>query len=400
MEGRATKGLLARLRRILGVAVPGPRARAGDGGPRGAGAGPVERTPPLRILSELVFRDWGLKALAFVAAVFLFVFTRDEVTRGFTVPLKAVEDPERVLLTELPETIQVQVRGPWTRINRLQDYDFGTATLDLTQARPGPLEVDEAAIVMPSGVVLAGIQYDHVDLRFDPVIERDVEVEPRLVGSPAPDYELVRADARPARVRVRGGESFVRRVLVLATESVDVSGADHDVALVLGSGWGQTGDLIGETLETIENTDVPGFGAAAEAAIAGLGDYQALGAHRDRMEARLKAAAPGLLVHGAMAPRVAGVSCFGVEGLPSETQIMGLDLAGFAVSAGSACSSGKVKPSRVLTAMGLSDTAAKSSIRASFGWASKAEEFDALAGAWIKMAARARPQLVKLDANV
>ena len=78
---------------------------------------------------------------------------------------------------------------------------------------------------------------------------------------------------------------------------------------------------------------------------------------------------------------------------------MGLDLAGFAVSAGSACSSGKVKPSRVLTAMGLSDTAARSAIRASFGWATKPEDFDALANAWIKMAARARPQLVKQDAH-
>ena len=79
---------------------------------------------------------------------------------------------------------------------------------------------------------------------------------------------------------------------------------------------------------------------------------------------------------------------------------MGLDLAGFAVSAGSACSSGKVKPSRVLTAMGLNDTAARSAIRASFGWASTPEDFDALADAWIRMAARARPQLVKLDAHV
>lgn len=193
------------------------------------GLGPAERTPPLRILSELVFHDWGLKALAFVVAVFLFVFTRDEVTRVFTVPLKAVDDPERVLLTELPETIQVQARGPWTRINRLQDYDFGTATLDLRDARPGPLEVDEAGIVMPSGVMLAGIQYDQVDLRFDPVIERDVEVDARLVGVPAPDYELVGVEARPGRVRVRGGESFVRRVQGLATEPLDVSGADHDV---------------------------------------------------------------------------------------------------------------------------------------------------------------------------
>ena len=79
---------------------------------------------------------------------------------------------------------------------------------------------------------------------------------------------------------------------------------------------------------------------------------------------------------------------------------MGLDLAGFAVSAGSACSSGKVKPSRVLTAMGLNDTAARSAIRASFGWASQAEDFDALARAWLKMAARARPQLVKQNATV
>jgi cysteine desulfurase len=131
----------------------------------------------------------------------------------------------------------------------------------------------------------------------------------------------------------------------------------------------------------------------------GLSNYRGLAPHRDRMEARLKAAAPSLTVHGA-APRVAGVSCFGVEGLPSETQIMNLDLAGFAVSAGSACSSGKVKPSRVLTAMGLNDNAARSSIRASFGWASAPDDFDALAEAWIRMAARARPQLVKLDTHV
>jgi cysteine desulfurase len=79
---------------------------------------------------------------------------------------------------------------------------------------------------------------------------------------------------------------------------------------------------------------------------------------------------------------------------------MALDLAGFAVSAGSACSSGKVKPSRVLTAMGLSDTAARSAIRASFGWASTWQDFDALAEAWVRHAARARPQLVNMGAYV
>jgi cysteine desulfurase len=160
------------------------------------------------------------------------------------------------------------------------------------------------------------------------------------------------------------------------------------------------GQEFGRRSGTENVAGLAGFGAAVEAAAEGLASYQALAGHRDRMEDRLKAAVPSLVVHGADAPRVAGVSCFGVEGLPSETQIMGLDLAGFAVSAGSACSSGKVKASRVLTAMGLSDTAARSAIRASFGWASTGQDFDALAEAWIRHAARARPQLVRLDSHV
>ncbi|MBI1361513.1 MAG: aminotransferase class V-fold PLP-dependent enzyme [Alphaproteobacteria bacterium] len=158
------------------------------------------------------------------------------------------------------------------------------------------------------------------------------------------------------------------------------------------------GQEFGRRAGTENVAAIAGFGAACDAALAGMADYAALAGPREAFEARLKAAAPGLAVHGEAASRVGGVCCFGVEGLPSETQIMGLDLAGFAVSAGSACSSGKVKPSRVLTAMGLSDTGARSAIRASFGWASRAEDFEALAGAWLKMAARARPGLVKQEA--
>ncbi len=160
------------------------------------------------------------------------------------------------------------------------------------------------------------------------------------------------------------------------------------------------GQEFGRRAGTENVAGIAGFGAAIEAAEAGIQQYEGLRTARDTMEATLKAAVPSMQVHGEAAPRVAGVSCFGVEGLPSETQIMGLDLAGFAVSAGSACSSGKVKPSRVLTAMGLNDTAARSAIRASFGWNSTVEEFEALARAWLKMAARARPQLVKQNANV
>ena len=158
------------------------------------------------------------------------------------------------------------------------------------------------------------------------------------------------------------------------------------------------GQEFGRRAGTENVAGIAGFAAAITASLRDLSAYEALSAHRDRFERRLQAAAPSLTIHGATSARIAGVSCFGVEGLASETQIMGLDLAGFAVSAGSACSSGKVKPSRVLTAMGLSDTAARSAIRASFGWASQVEEFDALAAAWVKMAGRARPGLINQEA--
>ncbi len=183
----------------------------------------------VRVLGEVFYRNLALKLLAFGLAAILFVLTRDEVTRPFEVPLRVEQDPNRVLLTELPATVQVSVRGPWTRVNRLSDYDLGVATLDLKQAEPGPLEIDGGAIVMPPGVVLAGINYDRVDLRFDPVIERPVTVVPSVVGQPATDHRLVRTEVEPVQWSVRGGRTQVQSVTQLTTEPFDISGASATI---------------------------------------------------------------------------------------------------------------------------------------------------------------------------
>ena len=88
------------------------------------------------------------------------------------------------------------------------------------------------------------------------------------------------------------------------------------------------------------------------------------------------------VVFGAAAPRLPNTSCFAVPGLKAETQVMALDLAGVAVSAGSACSSGKVEPSHVLTAMeGAADMAA-AAIRVSLGWDSRREDVTGFLQAW------------------
>ena len=132
---------------------------------------------------------------------------------------------------------------------------------------------------------------------------------------------------------------------------------------------------------------IAGFGAASEASVAELAQYDGLGPRRDAMEARLKREA-GVVVAGEDAPRLAGVSNFACAGFRAETQVMALDLAGVAVSSGSACSSGKVKRSLVLSAMGYDDALAESAIRTSFGWKSQPGDFDAVAEAWLAAARR------------
>jgi hypothetical protein len=118
-------------------------------------------------------------------------------------------------------------------VNRLQDYDFGAAVLDLRSASVGPLQIDQASIVMPPGVVLSTIQYDHVDLRFEPIITREVSIVPIVVGSPAADYPLVRVEAEPARWPIRGGRSEVEGVEQLSTEPLDISGANNTLTRTL-----------------------------------------------------------------------------------------------------------------------------------------------------------------------
>ncbi len=186
-----------------------------------------------RWVTDTLFRNWGLKVVAVVLAAVLFVLTRDEVTRTFEVPLRVVDDPERVLLTELPETVNVKVRGPWTRVNRLQAFNFKTAAVDLRSAEPGQLEVDEASIVMPSGVVLVEVLYAHVDLRFEDVIVGTKRVVPQIEGQPAEGYRVASVTTTPPSWDIRGGRSMVQGVAQLQTEPLRLADATESFTRTL-----------------------------------------------------------------------------------------------------------------------------------------------------------------------
>jgi len=127
---------------------------------------------------------------------------------------------------------------------------------------------------------------------------------------------------------------------------------------------------------------IVGFGVAAQLAVEDLQRAPHLAAMRDRTERSLTEIDPNVKIFGAGAERLPNTSCLTMPGVQSEMQVMGLDLSGVAVSAGSACSSGKVEPSHVLRALGLSDAETGCAIRISFGWASRDEEVDKLVRAW------------------
>jgi cysteine desulfurase len=167
-------------------------------------------------------------------------------------------------------------------------------------------------------------------------------------------------------------------------------------ALIVRQGLVTTSHIVGGRQELgrragSENIiGILGFAAAAAASHAALASFDELAAWRDGMEKALRASFDDVVVFGAEAPRLANTSCFALSGLRSETLVMALDLAGISVSAGSACSSGKVSRSHVLDAMGVANDLSQAVLRVSFGWASKAEDAEKLVESWGHLAHKAR----------
>jgi cysteine desulfurase len=161
-------------------------------------------------------------------------------------------------------------------------------------------------------------------------------------------------------------------------------------ALVLRRGVDVSAQLLGGGQEmgrragTENIAGIAGFGAAAARAAAMLaeGVWDRVAELRNILEKALEAGGREIIFVGKDVARLPNTTCLIAPGWKGETQVMQMDLAGFAVSAGSACSSGKVRPSRVLSAMGL-EAVAGSAIRVSLGPKTTREEVERFAEAWL-----------------
>jgi cysteine desulfurase len=146
------------------------------------------------------------------------------------------------------------------------------------------------------------------------------------------------------------------------------------------------GQELGHRAGTENVAGIAGFAAAAKAAMSALDDDAIrLEKLQNRLESGLRQT-PGVIVFSDNAPRLPNTTLFTVPGLKAETAVIGFDLAGIAVSSGSACSSGKVQPSHVLKAMGFGPELAQGAVRLSLGWSTLSKDIDRCLEAWRKLA--------------
>ncbi|MTI45646.1 cysteine desulfurase [Roseibium hamelinense] len=194
------------------------------------------------------------------------------------------------------------------------------------------------------------------------------------------DMEAWHADAVSVSAHKFGGPQGIGALVVRSTARVPAP-------LINGGGqenWRRSG--------TENVAAIAGFGEAAERALDDLDCVEQIGAARDRLEAGIQALCPGAIVFGKDAPRLANTTCFAVEGIPAETALIAFDLEHVSVSSGSACSSGKVSASHVLSAMGYSEEIARGAIRVSLGWDTGTRHIDRFLEVWPKIIDRLNPQ--------
>jgi cysteine desulfurase len=297
------------------------------------------------------------------------------------------------------------------------------AIAGIMAAVPGPAHLITTSIEHPAvlepcrelerrGTNVTYLPVDHIGVIDPTELERQIRPETRLVsimhanneiGTVQPLREVaavirkVRERGQPIYLHSDGVQSFGRISVNVSELGVDLySLSAHKV-----NGPKGVGVLFvrkGVPLRSIQfggrhererrpgTENVAGAAALAEALDLAVADNLAAAAQglRDRFERKICTALEDIRVNGAEAARLPNTSSVHFAGLAGEALVIALDLKGFAVSTGSACSSGSIEPSHVLLAMGHSKEEARRSVRFSFGRGNTAESTDALASAVIE----------------
>ena len=178
---------------------------------------------------KIFLEDWSLKLLSLAIALVLWLVVtgqNEPVTAHVNVQLNFIRPQSLEISNDPPRTVDVMLTGSRNKLDDLTALDL-VATVDLSDQQPGERVLrlaDKAQIALPQGVKVDGFQPSVVPIRLEPIIERQVAIEPKLEGKPMDGYEVYAVRPSKGFVLVRGPESRVKALQKVITESIWLSG--------------------------------------------------------------------------------------------------------------------------------------------------------------------------------
>ena len=188
--------------------------------------------PPSRVeklLRRIFLEDWSLKLLSLAIAIVLWLLVtgqNEPVSAHVNVQLNFIRPQSLEISNDPPRTVDVMLTGSRNKLDDLTSLDL-VATVDISDQRAGERVLrlaDKAQISLPQGIKVDGYQPSAIPVHLEPVVERQVAVEPKLEGKPADGFEVYSVQPTKGSVVVRGPTSHVNALQKVMTESIWLGG--------------------------------------------------------------------------------------------------------------------------------------------------------------------------------
>jgi YbbR domain-containing protein len=182
-----------------------------------------------KLLRRVFIEDWSLKLLSLAIAIVLWLLVTGQnqpVTAHVNVQLNFIRPPALEISNDPPRTVDVMLTGSRNKLDDLTSLDL-VATVDISDQHAGERVLrlaDKAQIILPQGIKVDTFQPSAIPVRLEEMIERQVEVEPKLEGKPTDGFELYSAHPNKGSVAVRGPASRVNALQKVSTESIWLAG--------------------------------------------------------------------------------------------------------------------------------------------------------------------------------
>ena len=190
---------------------------------------PAEPSRAEKLLRRIFLEDWSLKLLSLAIAVVLWLLVtgqNEPVTAHVNVQLNFIRPQSLEISNDPPRTVDVMLTGSRNKLDDLTSLDL-VATVDISDQRAGERVLrlaDKARISLPQGIKVDGYQPSAIPVHLEPILERQIAVEPKLEGKPADGFEVYGVHPNKSTVVVRGPASRVNALQKVTTESIFLAG--------------------------------------------------------------------------------------------------------------------------------------------------------------------------------